>query len=162
LRFSENLLDEEVNLGDISTASFGSPLATPLPSLKILGGVDLPDDPTITQFPNFGKNSINDQAEIHPIDFQDPNLSNFERSGPSLSHSIPTELHCPNPVLSESEPKEYANSLTTETPTSKKKKIKVNVEVERIVVSHVEMLRACNGCDSPILDLKVQDMVHRW
>jgi len=128
LRFSENLLDENVNLGDISTTSFGSPLGTPLPSLKILGGVDLSDDPTMTHSPNFSKN-INEQAETHS---QDPNP---ERSELTVPDPITIEPSHPKSVLSESESKEDTNTLTRETPTSKKKKIKVNIEVERIVVS---------------------------
>jgi hypothetical protein len=160
LRFSENLLDEEVNLGDISTASFGSPLATPLPSLRVLGNVDLPNDPTITQFPNFNNNSIkDDREETQHIGSQDPKLSSPDRSGPIVPDMSPTQAHRPNSVLSKSESKEDAD-LTIEIPTSKKKKIKVNIEVERIIVSEFKIFR--NGCTHQFLTLKVQDMVYCW
>ena len=146
LRFSENLLDEEVNLGDISTASFGSPLANPLPSLKVLGNIDLPDDPTITQFP---KNITDDQEGTQPIYSQDPKLSSPDMSGPIVLDVSPTQSHRPNPVLSKSESKEDAELSTIEILTSKKKKIKVNIEVERIVVSESKVFR--NRCTHQFL-----------
>lgn len=158
LRFSENLLDEEVNLGDISTASFGSPLATPLPSLKVLGNVGLPDDRTITQFPNFNNKNITDDEEgTQPIDSQESGPLTPDRKGPIVLDVSPTQAHRPNSALSKSELKE---DLTIEIPTSKKKKIKVNIEVERIIVSESKMFR--NECTQQFLTLKVQDMVYCW
>ncbi|KIM45173.1 hypothetical protein M413DRAFT_333398 [Hebeloma cylindrosporum] len=131
LRFSENLLDEEVNLGDMSTASFGSPLATPLPSLKVLGNIDLPDDPTITQFANFNNNIISDDREgTQPIDSQDSRLSSPDTSRPVLLDISPAQSPCPT---DRAESKEDADVFTAEMPTAKKKKIKVNIEVERII-----------------------------
>ena len=160
LRFSENLLDEEVNLEDISTASFGSPLATPLPSLKVLGNVNLLDDPIMTNFPNFNNKDVTDDRQgTQPIDSQDPKPSSPDRIGPVVLDVLPDQTESPNSVLSKSELKEDAD-LTIEIPTSKKKKIKVNIEVERIIVSEIKMFR--NGCTHQFLTLKVQDMVYCW
>ena len=152
LRFSENLLDEEVNLGDISTASFGSPLATPLPSLKVLGNIEFPDDPTITQFPNFNNNSItDDHGGTQRIGSEDPKLLSPDKSEPIVLGVSPTQAQRPNSVLSKSESKEDTD-LTIEIPTPKKKKIKVNIEVERIIVSEFKIFR--NGCTHQFLTLK--------
>lgn len=114
LRFSENLLDEEVNIGDVSSTSFGTPLAQ-IPRLKILGDAD---EDTITQFPP--------RDVLEALDDDDGGV--FSRKNPVPETPQPP---MPPPIAQTNTPVPPA----TETPTARQRKVKVNVELERIVVN---------------------------
>ena len=113
LRFSENLLDEEINIGDVSSTSFGTPLAQ-IPRLKMLAGAD---DETITQFPP--------RDVLEALDDDDDGVVSSDKHPPETAQS-------PTPPL-------IAKAVTpppppTETPTARQRKVKVNIELDRIVV----------------------------
>lgn len=133
LRFSENLLDEEVNLGDMSTDSFGTPITVPaqVPRLSLFADPDFVDEPTITQFPplDFGQPKGKEPAvkQTHKTEVQS------NPSTPSIP-SMPQTPSLPPPSVDISTP---SNSRATETPKTKQKKIKMNPELEKIVVSFV-------------------------
>ncbi|KJA27774.1 hypothetical protein HYPSUDRAFT_62813 [Hypholoma sublateritium FD-334 SS-4] len=109
LRFSENLLDEEVNIGDVSSSSFGTPLAQ-MPRLKMLGDAD---DDTITQFP---------PRDVLQALNDDDDSDGIVSSKKSVPETPPPIAQTVTPV-----------PPSTETPTARQRKVKVNIELERIV-----------------------------
>lgn len=129
LQFSENLLDEEVNLGDVSTASFGSPIAgsSQTRPMKLFEAID-----TVGEAPAVQANPFFDAGQRYDETGQD------EQSNSSPPPNPAPTLQSSSPVLSNTPNLKYPPNdivTTTETPTSRQRKIKVNIEVERIVVS---------------------------
>ncbi|KAF8160995.1 hypothetical protein B0H34DRAFT_795838 [Crassisporium funariophilum] len=129
LNFADNLLDEEVDLNDVSTTSFQSPLAraSDLASLKTFGDTHLVDDSTITKF----SHSIFSLAANQD---QEGQVKEEEELDAESMHSPATPILPPQPPVSvvadsmdKSEPK------GPETPSTRQRKIRVNVEVERII-----------------------------
>lgn len=135
LRFSENLLDEEVNLGDMSTDSFGTPIAVPaqVPRLSHFADPDFVDEPTITQLPPLdlgdskGRKAVVEQ--VHKVEVQS-NPSPSVPSTPKTPSVKPLTIDTPT----------APTSRTTETPGTKHRKIKMNPELEKIVVSSLSDL----------------------
>lgn len=136
LRFSDNLLDEEVSLGDISTGSFGSPLSSELKPVKLFGDV-LDDDPTVIQH----KPSLEDQpaanAELVEGAEDDGEEKKFLGNNGVLSPIVDKAIspkRSPIPPLLSS-PSVTNSGESTETPKpGRQRKIRVNIEVERVVV----------------------------
>jgi hypothetical protein len=127
LHFSENLLDEEVNLGDISSTSFGTPLAIPnqIPRLSLFASTDLGDDPTIEQFPpldnlrTLATDKLNEE-DRNPTQ-QPTSLSFPETPPPAALQPAAETIETPPPP-------------PTATPTTRQRKVKVSLELEKIVV----------------------------
>ncbi|KAF8197948.1 hypothetical protein BJ912DRAFT_50681 [Pholiota molesta] len=126
LHFSENLLDEEVNLGDISSTSFGTPLAIPsqIPRLSLFASTDLGDDPTIEQFPpldnlrTLATDKLNEE-DRNPTQ-QPTSLSFPETPPPAALQPAAETIETPPPP-------------PTATPTTRQRKVKVSLELEKIV-----------------------------
>ncbi|KAF9484460.1 hypothetical protein BDN70DRAFT_825533 [Pholiota conissans] len=124
LRFTENLLDEDVNIGDVSSASFGTPLAIPsqVPRLSLFASSNLGDEPTIREFP--------------PSE-QVGSMGNIEKSGtdrtPTPQPSSPGIPETPPPAQLVVEVTKTQPPLPTETPTTRQRKVKISLELEKIV-----------------------------
>lgn len=138
-RFADNLLDVEVDVGDISTTSFDSPSNGPthLGKSKIFVEADsFIEEPTITQFVSleaekFGDDEVFSQPEVQ--------RHSIQPSSPVVTPTTPLELP-PPPTTSDIS----LNASETITPVGKvrenpssarQRRIKVNREVEMIVVS---------------------------
>lgn len=136
LRFSDNLLDEEVNLGDMSTDSFGTPIAIPaqVPRLSLFADPDFVDEPTITKFPplDFGqsKGGEPDVEKVQKAEVQSNPTPPSIPSTPKTPSLPPPSVDAPTP----------STSRATETPGAKHRKIKMNPELERIVVGFLVIL----------------------
>ncbi|KAH9485301.1 hypothetical protein JR316_0002209 [Psilocybe cubensis] len=124
LRFSDNLLDEEVNLGDVSTASFGSPVvgSSQLRPTKLFDEIDAAINTPVAQ-----PNPFFDEGPTY-------------KAPPSIDSNPPTDLvptQEPLPPPSSDTPHAKSSPTlianVTETPSVGQKKVKVNIEVERIV-----------------------------
>ncbi|PPQ99747.1 hypothetical protein CVT24_009730 [Panaeolus cyanescens] len=122
LRFTEsdNLMDEQVNLGDISTASFGSPtvrladlagLQGPIFQSTVAATATREDTPTLTEV----------------------------NSEPGTSESFPETSESQDKA---SEPVEAPSPKRRETPlkASGPKKIRVNIELERIITKIISTM----------------------
>ncbi|KAF8894917.1 hypothetical protein CPB84DRAFT_1963307 [Gymnopilus junonius] len=131
LRFSDNLLDEEVSLGDISTGSFGSPPPSKLKTVKLFGDVTVLDEPIVIQH-------LEDQPAgnevVEDAEHEDEKRALFGKgsSSPTMDKTISPKL---SPVVPPPSPPSVPNlGEVTETPKpGRQRKIRVNIEVERII-----------------------------
>ncbi len=135
----DNLLDVEVNVGDISTTSFDSPNSFPthLGKSKIFVEADsFIEEPTITQFVTLEAEK-NEDDEV--FSQQEVQRQSIQPSSPVVTPTTPLELP-PPPTTSDVS----FNASETITPVGKvgenpssarQRRIKVNREVEKIVVS---------------------------
>jgi len=144
LRFTDNLLDEEVNLEDMSSASFSSPLAgsSVFKPLKLFGDISVTDDEISPQTMPLSPPAI--EEDLTPRNIQHENKS-FETNHVEIAASPdppvdPQSLPpCPGP-----ENEKNSNTVTAGS-TTRQHKIKVDEEVERIVVSLDALLgRGCS------------------
>lgn len=134
LHFTDNLMDELVDLGDISTTSFQSPLPVQ-PTSKLgqlaLGDTALFDAPfTSNPTPEKGKDRENDGDDGQEGGCKDPN-STLEVDPPVTPTVAPRNDN--KDINRKSE------NHTSETP-SRQRRIRVNIEVERIIVSMICIL----------------------
>lgn len=136
LRFTDNLLHEDMNLGDVGEASFDSPGRGPSQLVKstMFTEVDpFVEEPTAVLFlpPQFKQENIVPQEEEPRVSSDDQLLE------PSLPLFNPAETVSPS---------NKDDGGTPETPSTRQRRIKVNREVEKIVVS--QQSRCSNRCFS--------------
>ena len=136
LHFTDNLMDELVELGDISTTSFQSPLPMQ-PTSKLgqlaLGDAALFDAPFMSNLtPEKGKDRENsdDDDDEQEGGWKDPN-STLGVDPPV----IPTVV----PHIDNKDTNKKPDSQTAET-LSRQLRIRVNIEVERIIVGMKRIL----------------------
>ncbi|KAF9562777.1 hypothetical protein CPC08DRAFT_687339 [Agrocybe pediades] len=131
LRFTDNLLDEEVNLGDVSSASFGSPLpgGSEFKPLKLFADIAVSDDddsvePTVASFaqsPRTKELIVEDEPdETHPEPIYSKSLSSQEGTSQAVT---------PVSMVSTNE----QDTGDTARTNPREKKPKVDEEVQRIV-----------------------------
>ncbi|PPQ64991.1 hypothetical protein CVT26_015700 [Gymnopilus dilepis] len=136
LRFSDNLLDEEVSIGDISTGSFGTPQPPSLKPTNLfgIGKSFLPDDdePTIVHHkPLFGAEPSGNE-KVEKEDGKEDLLE--EKPAPSPVLDRPPSSPSPPAVPLPPSPKASNSGEITDTPKpGRPRKIRVNIEVERII-----------------------------
>jgi len=131
LRFTDNLMDELVDLGDISTTSLQSPIPM-LPTSKLgqlgsLGGTALFDAPVMTNL-----------TPEKDDDCEDDNDDKQEEERKDLKSTLGVDSPGTSTMTPHSDSKDInkkPDNQITETPTSRQRKIRVNIEIERIVVS---------------------------
>jgi len=109
LRFTDNLLHEDINLGDVGEISFDSPSRGPGKSTVFTEADSFIEEPTITQQETIAAKE-EDQQISSPDKLKDPPPSSAKSVSPS-------------------------NKDASETSGSRQPRIKVNREVEKIVVS---------------------------
>ena len=131
LHFTDNLMDELVDLGDISTTSFLSPLPMqPTSKLGQLGSSALFDAPFMSNLtPEKDKdreNSDDDDDDDQEDDCKDLNST----LGVDLPATPTVAPHFDN-----KDENKNSDNQTAETPGSRQRRIRVNIEVERIIVS---------------------------
>ena len=128
LHFTDNLMDEHVDLGDISTTSFQSPLpvqpASKLGQLGTLGDTALFDTPFMSSLtPEKDKDRDDDEQE------QEDGCK-----GNSTLRADPPATPTVAPHIDNKDMNKKPDNQTAETP-SRQRRIRVNIEVERIIVS---------------------------
>ncbi|KAJ3508884.1 hypothetical protein NLJ89_g5516 [Agrocybe chaxingu] len=131
LRFTDNLLDEEVNLGDVSTTSFGSPLANLKPTRLFADPAFLSDDKTIAQSSNFD----DDSGPYDASEIQEEKVEEVEKSS---THSLEADVGESSILTPRNIPLKGAQNTepplkSAGVPVARPRKLKVNAEVERIV-----------------------------
>ena len=123
LRFADNLMDELVDLNDISTTSFQSPISMqPTSKLGQLGSLEdtpLLEAPLIT---NLTPEKYDDKQEDECKDLESTLAINSPET-PIIPHFDSKDMN------------KKSDIPTTETPNSRQRKIRVNIEVERIMVN---------------------------
>ena len=126
LHFTDNLMDELVDLGDISTTSFQSPLpiqpTSKLGQLSTLGDTALFDAPFMSSLTPEKVKDRDDDEQEQEDDCQDNSTLGVDPP------ATPT-LHIGNKDMNKK-----PDTQTAETP-SRQRRIRVNIEVERIIVS---------------------------
>jgi hypothetical protein len=127
LHFTDNLMDELVDLGDISTASFQSPLPMqPTSKLGPLGTLALFDAPFMSNLtPEKDKDRENDD------DRQEDGCKDLNST---LGVDDPPVTPTVAPHLDTKDMNKKPDNQIAETP-SRQRRIRVNIEVERIIVS---------------------------
>ena len=135
LQFTDNLMDELVDLGDISTTSFQSPLpmqpTSKLGQLGTLGDTALFDAPFMSDLtPEKEKDRENDNDN----DKQEDGCKDFNSTLGVDSDDPPgtptAALH-----LDTKDMLKKSDNQIAETTPSRQRRVRVNIEVERIVVS---------------------------
>ena len=125
LRFADNLMDEQVDLGDITTTSFMSPLP-PSPSIRIPPAGEAV---TLSEGPVVQDHSFYDD---HPDGAKDSiekaNTTVIHESSPPTSQK--SDTNPPSPASGANEPDNHTLTI----PSVKPPKIPLSAEVERFVV----------------------------
>ena len=164
LRFSENLLDEEVNIGDTSTASFGSPITAPLELRKgkmfaEMESLDsFAEEPTVIRRLTPDDHCSDDNifapetSERKEEESSIPTPSEASRAASPDAPSLASVVSSKSPQISKPLEKPPAD-----TPGTRQRRPKPNIELERIVVS----LPLSIFPSLPLMVLLlVEDMVH--
>lgn len=135
-RFADNLLDVEVNVGDISTTSFDSPGSgsAHLGKSKMFVEADsFIEEPTITQFVTREAEQIQDEEVV--------SLQEVQRTSSPAVNPAPSPERLPTPSDISSKTSEIRTQIgkgeenMSDASSGRQRKIKVNREVEKIVVS---------------------------
>jgi hypothetical protein len=149
-RFADNLLDVEVNVGDISATSFDSPSSGPthLGKSKIFVEADsFIEEPTITQFVTL---EAEENGDDEVFSQQEVQRQSIQPSSPVVTPTTPLEL--PPPPTTSDVSLNASETITPvgENPSSaRQRRIKVNREVEKIVVS-TQFLDRPHGFSLPV------------
>lgn len=113
-------MDELVDLNDISTASFQSPISMqPTSKLGQLGSLE---DTPLLEATNLTPEKYDDKQEDECKDLEST-LAISSPETPIISHFDSKDMN------------KKSDIPTTETPNSRQRKIRVNIEVERIMVN---------------------------
>ena len=133
LHFTDNLMDELVDLGDISTTSFQSPLSMqPTSKLGQLGTGTL-GDTTIFDAPfmsNLTPEKDKDRENDDENNDQEDNCKDLNSTLGVDPSATPTVT----PHLDNKDVNKRPDNQTAETPSPRQRRIRVNIEVERIIV----------------------------
>ncbi|GLB37232.1 hypothetical protein LshimejAT787_0402830 [Lyophyllum shimeji] len=129
LHFSDNLIDEQVDLGDVTTTLFMSPIPAGNPRLT---PADLPTDESHTQVSTA---PTNDCQVVEEDDQDEEDEPRGEEEQTVVLRKPPPETGTPEPRPAS--PPELSMQGTptpasSETPSARQAKVKVNTEVERI------------------------------
>ena len=132
----DSLLDEEVDLANVSTASFGTPIAHPRklaaqvePGVKLQEPTEHPDE--------FDEEDEVDQALGDPDETAEPTIVLRKAAALHASevHTPPEPTPPPEPVeVAEAPPSPPSIDLTAAATPHHRQKVKVTTELERIVV----------------------------
>ncbi|KAG5646305.1 hypothetical protein DXG03_003902 [Asterophora parasitica] len=137
LRFTDNLMDEQVDLGDITTTSFMSPIP---PSKSDLSPLITADDPVILA-PSMPLNLGEDQgagdgySDLEPDDERsegEDEKTVVYRKAPPESET-PEPPHPPRPASPAVEPVPETPTSAPSDPAVKQAKVRINSEVERVM-----------------------------
>lgn len=154
----DSLLDEEVDLADISTTSFGTPVVRPkkIPSLQV-------EEQVVERSDEEPADDIEEEDEVDEVlgevddtveptvTFEKPGMPDYEGRSPLEPSPEPEEVDATPPSPQDVEP------LMATTPHHRHK-VKVTTELERIVVSHSFLFLDLHGHDNVTIG---EDMGYR-
>ena len=129
LRFADNLMDELVDFGDISTTSFQSPL--PMQPMCKLGQLGTLGDTVFFDAPLM--NSLTLEKDEH----REGDDGDEQDGCKDLDSTLGVDLPATPTVVPHFNAKDNKkpDNQTAETPSPRQRRIRVNIEVERITVS---------------------------
>ena len=124
LHFADSLMDELVDLGDISTTSFQSPL--PVQPTSKLGQLD--SFRATTLFDASFMTNITPEIDHYCPEHERKDLESILGVNPMTTPTIA-------PHLDNKDMDKKPDNEITDTPSARQRRIRVNIEVERITVS---------------------------
>jgi hypothetical protein len=127
LRFADNLMDELVDISDISTTSFQSPLPQPTSELGQLGTLG---DTVLIDAP-FMNNPTHQDRE----DDEDEEKDGCKDLNSTLGIDPPATPTVTPHFNNNKDMNKKPGNQTAETTSPRQRRIRVNIEIERIIVS---------------------------
>ena len=129
LHFTDNLMDELVDLGDISTTSFQSPL--PMQPTSKLGQLGSLGDTALFDVPFMSNLTPEKDSDRENDDEQEDGCKDLNSTLEVDPPATPTVA----PHFDNKDVNKKPDNQTAETPSPRQRRIRVNIEVERIIVS---------------------------